>query len=121
MARAQFNRTDRIGALLRREVAVLVHHDVREGTVPEMSVSDVEVTRDLAHATIYVTALRAEDGKPGVKLLNEQAKGYRQFLAKALGLRMMPALHFRYDDSVDRGERIETLLRDNPIVGRTDE
>jgi ribosome-binding factor A len=111
VARTQFNRTDRIGALLRREVAVLVHHDVREGLVPEMSVSDVEVSRDLAHATIFVTALKSEDSKAGIKLLNEQAKGYRMFLAKSLGLRMMPALHFKYDDSVDRGERIETLLR----------
>jgi ribosome-binding factor A len=118
MARTSFNRTDRIAALLRREVAVLVHQDVREGVVPEMSVSDVEVSRDLAHATIFVTALRASDSKEGIKLLNGQSKSYRQYLAKALALRMMPALHFKYDDSVDRGERISELLRGTP--DRTD-
>jgi ribosome-binding factor A len=111
MARNSFNRTDRVAALLRREVATLVHQDVRDGVVPEMSVSDVEVSRDLAHATVFVTALKSEQSKEGVKLLNEQSKGYRQFLSKTLSMRQMPALHFKYDDSVDRGMRIEELLR----------
>jgi ribosome-binding factor A len=111
MARAQFNRTDRIAALLRREVAVLVHQDVRDRVVPEMSVSDVEVSRDFSHATVFVTALNPDDSKTGITLLNQQAKGYRQFLSKTLSMRQMPALHFKYDDSVDRGMRIEELLK----------
>jgi ribosome-binding factor A len=111
MARAAFNRSDRVAALLRREVATLVHQDVRDGLVPEMSVSDVEITRDLAHATVYVTALKPEESKAGIVALNGQAKGYRHVLSKALALRQMPALHFKYDDSVDRGMRIEELLR----------
>ena len=111
MSRAGFNRSDRVAALLRREVASLVHHDVRDGLVPEMSVSDVEISRDLAHATVYVTALSPESAKPGIEALNERAKSYRQSLAKALALRHMPQLYFRYDDSIDRGEHIDSLLR----------
>jgi ribosome-binding factor A len=111
MSRNSFNRTDRIAALLRREVATLVHQDVRDGVVPEMSVSDVEVSRDLAHATVFVTALKPEESKDGIKILNVQSKGYRKFLSKVLSMRQMPALHFKYDDSVDRGMRIEELLR----------
>lgn len=111
MPRAQFNRSDRVAALLRREVAQLVHQDVRDALIPEMSVSDVEVTRDLAHATIFVTTLKPEDSKVALAGLAEASKRYRHFLAKALALRMMPQLHFKYDDSVDRGERIDALLR----------
>ncbi|MCB1605763.1 MAG: 30S ribosome-binding factor RbfA [Xanthomonadales bacterium] len=111
MGHREFQRTDRISALLRRELGQLIHQDVRERYVPEVSVSDVEVSRDIGVAKVYVTALRAEDGLPAVALLNEAAKGYRQALSKVLRLRQVPELRFHYDDSVDRGERIEALLR----------
>jgi ribosome-binding factor A len=113
--RATFHRTDRIAALLRREIGALVHDAVREKLIPSVSVSDVEVTRDLAHATVYVTALVGDQGKPAVKELNEAAWEFRRELAHRVDLRTVPALHFKYDDSVDRGERIEALLR-VPVV-----
>lgn len=113
--RATFHRTDRIAALLRREIGALVHDAVREKLIPSVSVSDVEVTRDLAHATVYVTALIGDLGKPAVKTLNEAAWEFRRELAQRVDLRTVPALHFKYDDSVDRGERIEALLR-APVV-----
>jgi ribosome-binding factor A len=111
VARSSFNRSDRVAAMLRREVATLVHQDVRDGLVPEMSVSDVEISRDLTHATVFVTALKSEESKVGITALNAQSKGYRHFLAKTLSMRQMPMLHFKYDDSVDKGMRIEELLR----------
>lgn len=111
MPRREFHRSDRVAAELRREVALLVHHDVRAGALPEVSVSDVEVTRDLSLATVFVTALHPEEREVALKLLGEQARAYRQHLSKALTMRQVPALRFRYDDSVDRGERIDHLLR----------
>lgn len=113
--RAGFHRTDRIAALLRREIGALVHDAVRDKLIPSVSVSDVEVTRDLAHATVYVTALLGDQGKPAVKELNEAAWEFRRELAHRVELRQVPALHFRYDDSVDRGERIDALLRE-PLI-----
>ncbi len=111
--RAGFSRTDRIAALLRREIGALVHDAVRDKLVPSVSVSDVEVTRDLAHATVYVTALIGDQGVSAVKALNEAAWEFRRELSQRVELRAVPALHFKYDDSVDRGERIEELLRDS--------
>jgi ribosome-binding factor A len=112
MGHREYQRTDRVGALLRREIGQLVHQDVRDQHVPEVSVSDVEVTRDLSLAKVYVTALDPATAKEAVSLLNEAAKGYRQALSKLLSLRQVPELRFHYDDSVDRGERIDALLRD---------
>ncbi len=114
--RAGFHRTDRIAALLRREIGALVHDAVRDKLIPSVSVSDVEVTRDLAHATVFVTALLGDQGKPAVKELNEAAWEFRRELAQRVELRQVPALHFRYDDSVDRGERIDALLREPMIA-----
>ncbi|HJW47117.1 MAG TPA: 30S ribosome-binding factor RbfA [Lysobacter sp.] len=111
-----FHRSDRVSAQLRRELGTIVHETVREHGLPSVSVSDVEVTRDLAHAKVFVTALQEERSKEAVKALKELAPQMRYQLGKAMKLRHVPELHFHYDDSVDRGERINNLLRDNPAV-----
>jgi ribosome-binding factor A len=114
MAQKTFYRSDRVSAQLRRELGTIVHEAVREHALPSVSVSDVEVTRDLAHAKVFVTALQAERSREAVKALKGLAPQLRFQLGKAMKLRHVPELHFHYDDSVDRGERIDNLLRDNP-------
>ena len=89
MPQKSFHRTDRVSAQLRRELGTLVHQAVREHGLGSTSVSDVEVTRDMAHAKIFVTVLQPEKAKETVK-----------------------ALHFHYDVSVDKGARIDLLLRE---------
>jgi len=111
MPAKSFNRSDRVSAELRREIALLVHAAVREHALPSVSVSDVEVTKDLDVATVYVTALLGDKGPEAVKALNELAKEFRRELSRSMKLRRVPELRFRYDDSVDKGERIESLLR----------
>jgi ribosome-binding factor A len=107
-----FHRTDRVSAQLRRDVGLIVHQAVRNHGIPSVSVSDVEISRDLAHAKVFVTALLAEQGPVAVKALKELAPELRYQLGKAVRMRHVPELHFHYDDSVDRGERIDTLLRE---------
>ena len=111
MAKKSFHRTDRVAAQLRRELGIIVHATVREHGLPSVSVSDVEVTRDMAHAKVYVTALLPESSLATVKALKELAPEMRYQLAHAVKMRHVPELHFHYDDSVDKGERIEELLR----------
>ena len=114
MATRSFHRTDRVSAQLRRDLGQIVHKAVRDHGLPSVSVSDVEVTRDLAHAKVFVTALMQERSAEAVKGLKELAPQIRYKLGKAMKLRHVPELHFHYDDSVDRGERMENLLRDLP-------
>jgi ribosome-binding factor A len=115
MPTKSFHRSDRVSAQLRRELGTLVHEAVREHGLPSVSVSDVEVTRDLAHAKVFVTALLPERSREAVKALKELAPQIRYGLGRAVKMRHVPELHFHYDDSVDKGERIETLLRENPL------
>lgn len=114
--RKSFHRTDRVSAQMRRDLGTLVHEAVRELGLPSVSVSDVEVTRDLAHAKVFVTALQSEKSAEAMKGLKEHAKEIRYQLAQVMKLRHVPELHFEYDDSVDRGERIDAILRDLPDV-----
>ena len=112
MAQKSFHRTDRVSAQLRRELGTLVHSAVREHGLCSPSVSDVEVARDLAHAKVFVTVLEADKAAETVKALKALAPEIRYQLARAVKMRHVPELHFHYDESVDRGERIDTLLRD---------
>ncbi|HQX91423.1 MAG TPA: 30S ribosome-binding factor RbfA [Thermomonas sp.] len=112
MAQKSFHRTDRVSAQLRRELGTLVHAFVREHGLASSSVSDVEVTRDMAHAKVFVTVLQPERALETVKALKTLAPEIRYQLAHAMRLRHVPELHFHYDESVDRGERIDNLLRE---------
>jgi len=106
MAQKSFHRSDRVSAQLRRELGT---HGL-----PSISVSDVEVTRDMEHAKIFITALQPERSKEAMKALKALAPEIRYQLAQSVKMRRVPELHFHYDESVDRGERIENLLRDLP-------
>ena len=114
MAQKSFHRTDRVSAQLRRELGTIVHEAVRNHGLPSVSVSDVEVTRDMEHAKIFITALQPERAKEAMKALKELVPEIRYQLAQSVKMRRVPELHFHYDESVDRGERIENLLRDLP-------
>ena len=112
MPSRSFSRSDRLSAELRRLLGTLVHEAVRDNALPSMSVSDVEVTKDFDVASVFVTALLPDQAKDGIKALNEMAKELRMELSKIMRVRRVPELRFKYDDSVDRGERIDALLRD---------
>ena len=113
MAQKSFYRSDRVSAQLRRELGTLVHAAVREHGLPSVSVSDVEVSRDLAHAKVFVTALDPARATEALGALKELARDLRFELGRRVRMRAVPELHFHYDDSVDRGERIEQLLRED--------
>ncbi len=127
MRHQAFKRTDRVSAELRREIGLLIHHAVRDGLVPEISVSDVEVTRDFAHATVWFTALENAAAAPALVALKELARDLRRQLSQRVRLRATPELHFKYDASIEQGERIEQLLREtgsgtrNPGPGTREE
>ena len=113
MPSKSFNRTDRIATQLRKEIAVLVHAAVRDHGLPSASVSDVETSKELDVATVYITTLLSDQSKAAVDALNEMAGEFRRELSRMLSIRRVPELRFRYDDSVDKGERIESLLRED--------
>jgi len=121
MPSRDFKRTDRVGAELRRELGLLVHAAVRDHGLPSCSVSDVEVSRDLDFAAVWVTALVPEQSLVAVKALNTLAGEFRRSLSRSMRLRRVPELRFKYDDSVDKGERIDALLRDADAAPSPDE
>jgi ribosome-binding factor A len=109
---APFKRTDRVAAELRREIGLLVHRAAREHGLPSVSVSDVEISRDLAHAKVFVVVLDSTRAKDVLAELRALARELRHSLSREVRMRHTPELHFHYDASMDQGERIDRLLRD---------
>ncbi|HET9123068.1 MAG TPA: 30S ribosome-binding factor RbfA [Acidiferrobacteraceae bacterium] len=104
-------RPQRIAALMQREIADIIARDL-ERPATEATVTAVDVAPDLSHAKLYVTHRSGpEAGAASVAALVKSAVFLRRRLAARLRLRVMPSLRFIYDESLDRGSRIEALLR----------
>ena len=108
----EFFRSDRIAAQFQRELAELLRTEVRDPTLGMVTLSDVEVTRDMSLIKAYVSFLgAAETPQKCVKTLNHQyAPKLRHGLSGRIRMRVMPELRFIYDDSIERGMRMEALL-----------
>lgn len=107
-----FPRTRRIGEQLQRELAELIRDELNDPRVGMVTVSAVEVTRDLAHAKVFVAVLGADAQQTdeSITALKSAAGFLRKLLGQRLRLRTVPALHFHYDDSFDRGARLSQLI-----------
>jgi ribosome-binding factor A len=106
----EFNRSERVSGQLRRELATLVQREVKDPGVGFVSISDVEVTRDLAHARVYVTVFEEDKARASIDAL-KRASGYlRRRLGQELRIRTVPELHFFHDDSVETGTRMDELI-----------
>ena len=124
MAR-EFKRSERVSGLMRRELAKLIQMEVKDPGVGFISLSDVEVSRDLAHAKVYITVFNPEQAPDTLKAL-KRASGYlRRRLGQEMRIRSVPQLHFHHDHSVESGERIDSLIdqaleSDQVAHGKTD-
>jgi ribosome-binding factor A len=110
MAPREFNRSERVAAQLRRELAQLVQQEVKDPDVGFVSLSDVEVTRDLAHAKVFVTVFDSERAATTIKALQRAAGYLRRRLGQEMRIRSVPELHFHHDASVETGQRMDRLI-----------
>lgn len=106
----EFNRAERVAAQLRRDLAQLIQQEVKDPAVGFVGVSDVEVTRDLAHARVYVTVFDSEHAGDSIRALQRAAGYLRRRLGQEMRIRTVPELHFQHDASVETGERMDRLI-----------
>ncbi|MFM5683087.1 30S ribosome-binding factor RbfA [Aeromonas veronii] len=113
MAR-EFSRTRRVGQQIQREIALILQREVKDPRIGMVTVSDVEVSRDLNYAKIYVTFLQLENDaeriKEGLQGLTEAAGYIRSLLGSAMRLRVVPELRFYYDQTLVEGMRLSNLV-----------
>ncbi|WP_372748138.1 30S ribosome-binding factor RbfA [Litorivivens sp.] len=112
---SDFSRTQRIADFLKKELGALIQFQIRDPRVGMVSITDVEVSRDLSHARVFVTVMgkdSEEEAKESLKVLNRAAGFLRSRVAQSHNARTTPALKFIYDTSVRRGEYMSRLIDD---------
>jgi len=109
-----YSRTQRIGDQIQRELASLIQREIKDPRLGLITITGVEVSRDLSHAKVFITVMGKDDDQDTVKenlrILNEASGFLRMQLGKAMKLRTVPQLHFNYDASVRRGVELASLI-----------
>ena len=109
----EYSRTQRIGDQMQRELAQLIPREVKDPRLGFVTITAVDVSRDVGHAKVFVTLMGENDTdkiKLNLEVLNDAAGYLRMLLGKAMKLRSVPQLHFHYDESILRGAHLSALI-----------
>ena len=108
----EFSRTRRVASQLQRELAQIIHEQLKDPRVGMVTVSAVEVSRDLAYAKIFVTVLgrSARDAAGALETLQQASAFLRRMLMQRITIRTMPQLKFVLDEAIEHGARLSALI-----------
>ena len=108
---ANLQRLGRMADQIQRELSELLRTQVKDPRIGMVTITDVDVSPDLAHARVYYTTLEEGEARAHTREGLRHAAG---FLRSALGQRVrthvIPELRFEFDDSVERGARLSQLI-----------
>jgi ribosome-binding factor A len=104
-------RSQRIADRLREELSVLLLEETSDPRLDGISITEVKVDRELAYASIYVSALEGSERSKEILEGLEHAQGFlRHELSQRIELRTFPRLRFYWDPTAERAERIERII-----------
>lgn len=103
----------RVGDFIRDELASIIQREMRDPRVGMVSVNEARVSRDLSWVEVYVSSFETKTPQERaelVEVLNKAAGYFRSELAKRHSMRTTPKPRFHYDESVERGPKLESLI-----------
>ncbi|MDX2503317.1 MAG: 30S ribosome-binding factor RbfA [Gammaproteobacteria bacterium] len=110
---ADFSRSRRVGELIQRELATMLTREVKDPRLSLVSITAVDVTRDLGLAKVFYTLIDSDHDTEEVQQSLKKASGFFRYeLGHRIKLRIVPQLDFRYDDSVIHGAQLSRLIED---------
>ncbi len=108
---SESHRHVRIADLIQKELSHLIQFSIKDPRLDMVTVSGVNVSKDLSYAKVYITVLGDDEQvAKNIQILNKAASFLRRELAKTIQLRITPKLKFIYDNSVSQGNRISELI-----------
>ncbi len=106
------NRPERVAAVVQHLLAEMFARGMRDPRIGLVTITGVKMSPDLREAQVYWTVHGGADVRKHTTQGLQKARGYlRREIGVELKLRVVPDLHFIYDEAIDRGERIEQLIR----------
>ena len=113
MPKKNQNRMSRVDEELKKEISNIITYDLKDPNITGLiSVTKVKVSGDLKYAKVYVSILNAKDNKQVLAALKKSAGFVRTEIAKRINLRTTPEIIFIFDDSIEYGSRIDTILKE---------
>jgi len=107
----EFSRSSRIAEQIQRELAELVRLELKDPRVGLITLTGVDLTPDYAHAKVFYTALADANARQDVEAGLRAASGFlRRELGRRIRIHTLPELHFVFDESVERGDRLSRLI-----------
>jgi len=107
------DRATRVAHHIQEELGRILARGLKDPRVGFVTITGVELSPDLRHGRVYYSVMGTEEEKRKTAEGLKSASGFlKREVAKALQLRYVPELRFIYDDSAERGARIEALLRE---------
>jgi ribosome-binding factor A len=108
----EYSRTQRIGDQMQRELAELIRREVKDPRVGLVTITAVEVSRDVGHAKVFITVMGEETRKPCSSRSRCSTVPPASCAAPGppMKLRSVPQLHFHFDESVSRGAHLSALI-----------
>ncbi|BCG62970.1 MAG: ribosome-binding factor A [Methyloprofundus sp.] len=115
MAR-EFSRSARVASQMQKELALILQQGIKDPRIGFVTVNEVELSKDLATAKIYITVLGADEQgqKDNLGWLNDAVPYIRSEMGHRMRLRSVPYIKFYYDNSFETGMRVSELLSDSP-------
>jgi len=117
----EYSRAQRVGDYLQRELAGLIRTGLRDPRIGMVSITGVEVSRDLSYAKVFFSALGIEEpaaGKELVGVLNGAAGFLRREVARDSTMRVVPELRFVFDSSIGHGMYMDKLIAEATAADR---
>jgi len=105
-----FSRNKRVADQIQREIAELVRNDLRDPRISLLTITDCEVSRDLAYAKIFYSVLRPDERAVAQEVLDAAAGYLRSELGRRMRLRIVPKLSFHFDASIEEGMHMDALI-----------
>jgi len=107
----EFSRSRRVAEQLQRELAGLIGSVLKDPRVGLVTVTAVEVTRDLAYAKVFVSSMGGQGSRKELIDALQHASGFlRHEIGQAMRLRIIPELRFQYDDTLEKAAKLEALI-----------
>jgi ribosome-binding factor A len=105
------SRATRIADRIREELSALLLTHVQDPRLAGISITDVNVDRELAFANVYYSSLEGAERAKEILAGLQHAQGFlRSELARRIDLRVFPRLRFHYDPTYERADRIDRLI-----------
>jgi ribosome-binding factor A len=108
-----FKRSDKVGEAVHVLVTELLVKGLKDPRIGFVTITGVKVTDDMHLATVFFTVMGDDDAKKGTEAGLNSARGFiRKEMGKKFRMRFVPEVIFKYDHSLDKGNRIDELLRE---------